>query len=374
MEFNREFSHTILHKFNVFKSKKEDIFENRDILTSNHKPIIKRDNVKKKDSRFEKNDIKESRDKELGGRDYYKEKEIKEKDIDILKRNLMRDATPRSEDRKAGLIINPGHAIENKKNVKSSLEIDVNRTPKIEHLKNSDSNRNEKRKDNYENKKNVEKNIRRNIISRKSENVSTNISSKESDSNVTERRKSGSKSSQEENKERNSALREFMKKMKDDIKSTPQNDINVLWQKGIDVSEQKEQKEKFSRKNSDREVRDIKIDIRDAVKEKEKEKELLNINININTPKITDMYNNQNKNPKYKDLKEYLETQKMLVELERLQNEDLDEQSQEEEEDNIDDLINEFKSLDEEQLMNMDKDECEDEEIIQVVYINNSLI
>ena len=383
IEYNREFSHTILHKFNVLKSKKDDFYTGGDVMISNYqKPIIKKEvAVKSKKTHLYVNESKENKEsnKDLV-KDYLREKEVKDKDIDILKKNLMKDVTPRNDDKKNGLIINPSYAIENKKNVKSSLEIEINRTPKIEHLRNVESNRNiehkrEKKESNSENhKKNIEKNIRKNVI-RKSDNISTNQSSnlKESDSNITDRKKSESKSSQEENKERNAALREFMKKMKDNIKENPHNDINVIWLKGMDNFELKENK--VSRKNSDRDKdqKDLKIDIRDLVKES---KEIININVNINTPKITEMYNNQNKNPKYKDLKEYLETQKMLLELEKLQDGELEENDSPDDEyegDNQEDIINEFKSLDEDALAANEKDDYfEEEEIIEVLLINKS--
>lgn len=72
------------------------------------------------------------------------------------------------------------------------------------------------------------------------------------------------------------------------------------------------------------------------------------ININPSQNKIPEISHLKNKNSK--DLKDYIETQKMMIELEKLQNDELVDDNDYEDEplyENNYDILNEFKELDE---------------------------
>jgi hypothetical protein len=364
MEYSKEFSHTILHKFNVMKNHKFDY--NGEISNSNkdkgemlnhQKPIIKKDS-KEIDSKRKSNNPYEKAPN-IVTNVVNKDKE-KDKEIDILKRNLMKDIDKKDE--KKAIIINPNYAfnIAEKKAIKHSLEIETNsKTPKTEPTHRiPESNRNLDRREktptpNFDY-------LKRKKSANNSDKKSSNHSQVKEDSvsNISERKRSDSRGSQEEPKDK-SGLKEFMKKMKDTIKKDPNNDDNVIWLKGMDNYIEPREREKYIHKRNDKLVEKL-----DRI-----DKDLININNNLlsnNTPK-------EIKNSKYKDLKEFLETQKMLVELEKIQNEELEEVPLDNEDEEFnEDILNEFKSLDEDLLAAQERDlEYIENEIIELDLHNN---
>lgn len=467
MEYNREFSHTILHKFNVMKNPKSEftditkeggkesnhIKDSRDGRQDvnkesdrNHreqgfqKPIIKRDantpanNKAKKNYHFDNNKDRNKdldKEKEVCNVIYNAKDKDKALDKDIenlynLKRNLMKEKNSDKDNnsnannnlvsnnvkdnfkdvnninsKEKNLFINPNIAFnlkdqekENKRNVKSSLEIETNRTPKVIETKIPESkNINEKRNSadnkrekyiekelnlNNLDKKGIKKQVSNNVLlSNKHEkepinskknsehnlghyhaHIDKNLEIKENNSNrdsnqnliqiqqanngfytpnpssnnFLDRRRSESKSSQEDSKhEKGVQLKDFMKNMKERIKNNPpQIDGNVIWMRGM-----KEY-----------------VDKKDVV-----EKSVINqsnittTNQSHSTPKDNKKQIKTNQN----ELREYIETQKMLMELERLQNGELEEENIVDINDinpNDDDLINEFREIGDELMEN----------------------
>jgi hypothetical protein len=351
LEYNKEFSHTILHKFNVMKNHKFDY--NAEVggnkagaeMLNHQKPIIKKDSkelMKRKATPYDKN-INNSNN-EI----------VKEKEIDNLKKNLMKDV---GKDEKKALIINPGIAfnIGEKKGIKASLEIDTHpnsKTPKNEPTqRNPESNRHLDRRDKTPTFDIMKRKKSVNTSDKKSSNQSQ--VKEDSSSNISERKRSDSRGSQEENKDKQ-ALKDFMKKMKENIKNTPADGVGVVWLKGMDNYIEPREREKYILKRNDKLVEKL-----DRI-----DKDLINLNNNLlssNTPKDV-------KNNKFKELKEFLETQKMLVELEKVQNEELEEVPLDNEEEEFnEDVVNEFKSMDEDILAANEKEsEYEDGELIDI--------
>lgn len=187
------------------------------------KPIIKREHNNKKNYHYANND-KDSEKNVIGIN----------KDVENLKKNLLNNANNNKN-----VIINPNFAFNYEKHkVKNSLEIEVNKAPKIENrvpqskkdkkgdlivVNVNEGNPQQKRRmigkrkevvnNNYVNNSKEPNNLKA------QNNPSTNVSeSKESvSSRKAERKRSDSKSSQEENKEKQIKLKEFMYNMKEKV-------------------------------------------------------------------------------------------------------------------------------------------------------------
>lgn len=301
MEYNREFSHTILHKYNVLKHQKinyvidtskqsngskfdsiEPSSNKKEQAVNFQKPIIKKEannypnNLgnnypnKKPNYHYEN---KDNRNKiEIRDNKEYRDI-IKDKDLDNinnLKRNLMNlkeNLNSKLDEKKEPrhqLAINPSYAVNyDQKKVKNSLEIETNRTPKIVETKFPESRerRNLERKEsvqtNASSAENGKKGLQKkssnassgnnsrehannpNNVKRSREDISTNVSSnlngnvistnssnniKDSDKdlitvNITDRKRSDSKGSQEDQKEKISILTDFIKRMRENVRS-----------------------------------------------------------------------------------------------------------------------------------------------------------
>jgi hypothetical protein len=346
MEFNKEFSHTILHNFKFMKGNDPTFsnnnptkdsaskFDSNEKLNKDYqKPIIKKDNGVNSNINNSNNSNKNKKNY------HFNEKEV-ENNVNNLKKNLMNV--------KESGQLNPSskeNAI-NKK-VKSSIEIDSSRIPKLEvpnkimpdskaekkknevcvstnnvyeNLKRNNSNLNKKRDYNFNNINNInhkEKEIPSSKKSIENNIITTNYSDKESVNvsvNISERKRSESRGSQQDDsKDKVPVLKDFMKHMKDKIKNAPSHNEGIVWMKGM----------------------------KDYI-DKEREKEAKNL----------EMKNNQVKsNKNAKDLNDYIDTQKMLIEMHKLESENLDNLDEdinyEEDIEHNCDIINEFKDLDE---------------------------
>lgn len=278
-----------------------------------------------------------------------KEKEI-ENNINNLKKNLSNN--PLGKERPPGILVNPSYEKDAcKPKIRSSLEIDSNRTPKFEvpkvmpDTKSSIERRCSDKKaevssnlvyenlkrNNINKKKELNLNLQKDIlpIKKNSEstphsNLSTNLE------NQSERKRSESRGSQgQEEKDRPIQLKDFVKNMKENMKNNPAQSENVIWMKGMKEFIDKErvvEKEKPIQENIG------------SKKDNEAKTFLININPNIPNPGINltnnstpNKNNNLNeinynfKSKNAKDIKDYIETQKMLIELEKLQDEELEE-------------------------------------------------
>jgi hypothetical protein len=444
VEFNKEFSHTILHNFKLFRNNgKSDFSElsynkdnrerennsgnnkysdndrresaynsgsnNKEVKESREKererererdmnyqkPIIKKDSVgagpqaqavppnKKKNYHYE---VNSNNPNNIPSNLMNKEKEI-ENNINNLKKNLSNN--PLGKERPAGILVNPSYEKDAyKPKIRSSIEIDSNRTPKFEvpkvmpDTKSSLERRNSEKKaeissnvvyenlkrNNLNKKKELNLNLQKDILPTKKNsestphsNVSTNFD------NQSERKRSESRGSQgQDEKDRPIQLKDFVKNMKENMKNNPPQSENVIWMKGMKefidkervVDREKPLPENFSNK-----------------KENDTKSYFININPNLNpntnlTNNSTPNKNNNEANINYnfknknsKDIKDYIETQKMLIELEKLQDEELEEENLNDIEANFNnyahyvnsdnqaaDILNEFKDLNEEQI------------------------
>jgi hypothetical protein len=302
-----------------------------------------------------------------------KEREM-ENNINNLKKNLSNN--PSGKERPSGILINPSYEKEAcKPKVRSSIEIDSTRIPKVEipkvmpDSKSSMEKRSSEKKGEissnmvYENlkrnnlnkKKELNINMQRDIIPTKKSSESTPHSNMSTNmDNVSERKRSESRGSQQDEKDRPVQLKDFVRNMKENMKNNPNQSENVIWMKGMkDFIDKEREKDNFSNK-----------------KESETKPYLIqNVNLtNNSTPSKNNEINYNFKNKNSKDLKDYIETQKMLIELEKLQSDELAD------EDNVHDTEANYANYvnsDNPDILSEFKDLNEDEMAAEELYFNN---
>ena len=114
------------------------------------------------------------------------------------------------------------------------------------------------------------------------------------------------------------------------MKNSPKQENDIIWMKGMNNFYEKE----INKKEIDTNKYAINI----------------NSNVNLVAPKNkeTEIINYHFKNKHSKDIKDYIETQKMLIELEKLQSEEYLEEYLPESLNENNDILNEFNCLNEE--------------------------
>jgi hypothetical protein len=191
------------------------------------KPIIKKESNqpnKKKNYHF-------NNDKEVN---VFKEKEKeKEKEIDTNVSNLKRNLSNNKESNKAINQVVPSFAfnydkelINKQQKIRSSIEIETNRTPKVEKImpdsKSSIASNDRREKQiNYDRKmsNNVNKKVNQvnNVVTTKKQEKSEQ-STLNTNENCSERKRSGSRGSTQEEREKHLQLKDFMRNMKENVK------------------------------------------------------------------------------------------------------------------------------------------------------------
>ena len=244
VEFSKEFSHTLLHNFNVMKGKAHESNEtngsNSNLYGKHQRPVIKQSNVSssnnnKKNYHFKDKDV--DKDKET-----IQSRKDKEKDINYLKKNLGSPAEV--------VLFNPNkissnnvhrHSSENERRGNNNHHNIVNNSGDRERHK---QNKNIIRKENSErvlSKKNIpEKDSNNSNIN--TEGSVKHVSSKDRKTDRSESRGSDGKTN----------LKEFMRDMKKKISQYPKDD--VIWMKGMEnviYLQNEKEKEQLALKNSE---------------------------------------------------------------------------------------------------------------------------